>query len=87
MKILRKFWQKGKRQPIRRYGTNPRVLAQKLASLNWEKVYLKVSYGKELDVFDKLTEFYNDGYYTDKKELKKAFKAFTTEEHKKRWFK
>jgi len=76
MKILLKFWTKNSRRPILRYGTNPRVLTQKLASLNWQKAYLKVSYGYDIDNFGKKKLFYNEGEYFNKKDLKQAFRAF-----------
>lgn len=79
MKILLKFWQKGKNQPITRHGANPRVLTQKLASANFEKAYLKVSYGRGLNVFGKMTEFLNEGEYFTKQDLKLAFRAFCEE--------
>jgi antitoxin component YwqK of YwqJK toxin-antitoxin module len=43
------------------------------------KAYVKVSYGKFLDAFGKMTEFYNDGYYTDKKELREVISIFWNE--------
>ena len=76
MKILLKYWTTGSKQPKIRHGTNPRVLTQKLASPNWQKAYLKVSYGYDIDNFGKKKLFYNDGEYFNKKELKQAFRAF-----------
>ena len=52
-----------------------------LRSINWQKgqikAYIKVNYGKEKDVFGKLTTFYNDGTYENEHDLQKAFIAFT----------
>lgn len=41
-----------------------------------EKVYLRVSYGKGLDNFGKITYFYNNGEYKTKKDLFFALSAF-----------
>lgn len=41
------------------------------------KAHLKVSYGKHLDVYDKYSEFYNDGIYDTKDEFWLAFNSFT----------
>lgn len=43
------------------------------------KVYLKVSYGKQLDKQGKYTNFYNDGVYDNKGNFWWAFNAFTEE--------
>lgn len=69
------------RRIVRRVQTdNRRVFAQKLASLRHksraEKWYLRVNYGKRKDNFGKLVDFYNDGDYTNKKQLVQAYKAF-----------
>ena len=40
------------------------------------KVYLRVSYGKHIDVFGKKTTFYNDGWYEREEDLWLAFDAF-----------
>jgi hypothetical protein len=60
------------RKIVRRIQTdNRRVFAQKLASLTKlatkEKWYLRVNY----------KDWYNDGEYTNKTEMIKAYKAFT----------
>ena len=47
MRILLNFWTKDAKRPILRYGTNPRVLGHKLASLKWEKAFLRVTYSGE----------------------------------------
>lgn len=62
---------------VKRYktGTSKRFL-KKLNTLDWKKCYIKVVYGKDLDVFGKKTLFYNAGEYTDKAEAVKAFIAF-----------
>jgi len=48
--------------------------------INWrkgvDKVYLRVSYGKDIDNFGKLTNFYNDGEYKTKRDLLFALSAF-----------
>ena len=45
-------------------------------------VYLKVSYGRFLDNFGKMTTFQNDGDYTTQKEFNVALAAFLEEEYK-----
>jgi len=53
----------------------------RIRSINWrsgvEKVYLRVSYGKDLDSFGEVTNFYNDGVYKSRKDLLFALSAFT----------
>lgn len=41
------------------------------------KAYLKVNYGKHLDVYNKYSEFYNDGLYDNEEEFWLAFNSFT----------
>lgn len=52
----------------------------RIRSINWkegvDKIYLRVSYGKSIDNFGKLTNFYNDGEYKTKKNLLFALSAF-----------
>ena len=59
---------------IRRFLNN-------LRTINWKdggiKVYLRVNYGKKIDVFGRLSTFYNDGWYKTKEDLWQAFNAFT----------
>lgn len=76
MKILLKFWNKDSIEPIMRYGINPKVLGQKLALVIWQKAFLRVLYGKKENVFGKIVEFKNEGYYYNKKDLQQAFRAF-----------
>jgi len=51
-----------------------------LRTIKWQykgiKVYIRVSYGKKVDVFGKLSTFYNDGLYENKEDLWSAFNAF-----------
>ena len=42
-------------------------------------LYIKVVYGKSLDNYGKLREFYNDGEYTNRKDLNLAVRAFFKE--------
>ena len=53
----------------------------RIRTIKWkegvEKVYLRVSYGKGLDNYGKVTNFYNDGEYTTKNDLLFALSAFT----------
>jgi hypothetical protein len=62
-----------------------RVFLKNLRTINWQhrplKVLLKVSYGKRIDNFGKLTNFDNEGEYDNKKDLWQAFMAFTEDEN------
>ena len=53
----------------------------RIGTINWQskpsKVYLRVSYGRGLNNFGKMANFYNDGDYTTKHDLIFALKAFT----------
>jgi len=55
-------------------------LAWDISQNSFLKAYLKVSYGKKLDIYNKMTEFINEGYYDKKKDLRQAFRAFIQEE-------
>ncbi|OGK43433.1 hypothetical protein A2956_02495 [Candidatus Roizmanbacteria bacterium RIFCSPLOWO2_01_FULL_37_57] len=52
----------------------------RIRSIKWGngvvKVYLRVSYGKGVDVFGKTTSFYNEGGYDNKQDLIDALDAF-----------
>lgn len=54
-----------------------------LRTINWKnrgvKAYIRVSYGKKVDNYGKLSNFYNDGWYDNKKDLTLMFKAFDEE--------
>lgn len=58
-----------------------RIILKNLRTINWQKpspkVSIKVSYGKHLDVYGKLTNFDNEGEYDNKADLWLAFEAFT----------
>lgn len=66
---------------IRCQTHSKRRFYNRIRTINWkdgvEKVYLRVSYGKGLDNFGKVTNFYNDGEYKTKKDLFLALSAFT----------
>jgi hypothetical protein len=52
---------------------------RQLRTIKWlddTSCYLRVSSGKDYDIFGKLQTFYNDGIYTNKTDLFQAFKAF-----------
>jgi hypothetical protein len=54
-----------------------------LRTINWQNspsVYLRVNYGKALDVHGRLVAFFNDGQYDNEQELLEVFKAFNDEE-------
>lgn len=54
-----------------------------LRTINWQngplKVYLRVSYEKQVCNFGCLCNFYNDGWYENKENLWLAFDAFKEE--------
>jgi hypothetical protein len=53
---------------------------RRLRTISWQddtSCYLCVSNGKDYDVFGQYRTFYNDGEYTNRKDLFQAFKAFT----------
>ena len=67
---------------IDRYETHSkRGFYRKIRTIKWkdgvEKVYLRVSYGRGIDNFGKVTNFYNDGEYKTRKDLLFAMSAFT----------
>ncbi|MEM4326304.1 MAG: hypothetical protein QXU40_03305, partial [Candidatus Pacearchaeota archaeon] len=53
----------------------------RIRTIKWQdgvdKVYLRVSYGRGIDNFGRVTNFYNDGEYENKKDLFFALSAFT----------
>ena len=59
---------------IRRFLKNIRLIKFEDEGL---KVYIKVGYGKHLDVNGKMTHFHNDGDYDNKEDFWWAFNAFT----------
>lgn len=70
------------RQEIQRVQTHSiRLFLRGLRTIKWKcrgiKTYLRVSYGKQVDCFGKLSNFYNDGFYYSKEDLWLAFDAFT----------
>lgn len=70
-----------KAKSMKRYeSANSRRFLYYTRLINWNKgilkVYLKVIYGKDKDANNKMTLFYNDGTYTNKKDFELALKAF-----------
>jgi len=61
-----KRWQKG----------NWRRLGQVFEAKLFQKWVVYVNYGKFKDNFGKITEFINEGEYTDGRKARRAFKAF-----------
>lgn len=63
-----------------------RKFLEGLKQIKWEnrslKIYLRVNYGKHKDVWGKLSEFYNDGWYENKEDFWLAFNNFKDEEVK-----
>lgn len=62
-----------------------RRFLKKLRTINWEvghfKVYLRIGYGKLLDYYGKLSNFYNEGEYNNKNDFWLAFEAFIEKEN------
>ena len=75
-----KIYRKGKMVQMIRTHKIRRFL-KNIRSIKFEdediKVYLKVSYGKQLDIQGKYTNFYNDGIFDNKDDFWWAFNAFT----------
>jgi hypothetical protein len=68
-------------QRVQRYQTHSlRRFYRHLRTINWEKlgveVYLKVSYGKQKDIYGKMVTLYNDGVYDNKQDLMQAVNTF-----------
>jgi hypothetical protein len=57
-----------------------RRISTKIGLVNFEKAYLKVTYGKAICNLGCLCEFYNDGWYYSKEDLKQALDNFRKEE-------
>jgi hypothetical protein len=74
MRITLRLYNKGK---IKKYfGTSVRRMLYWINHSTFEKAYVKVHYGRGLAVNGEMTEFKNDGYYDDKKELLEVLKVF-----------
>ena len=74
MKINLRLYNKGKAKKY--FGTSIRRMLYWINHNKFDKGYVKVSYGHFKDVYGKMAEFYNDGIYTDKKELNEILKIF-----------
>jgi len=74
-----KIYKNGKLTQTTRSFKKRRFL-KNIRLINWKeshlKVYLKVNYGRDYDVWGKYTYFYNDGDYFRKKDFWLAFNAF-----------
>lgn len=81
MKFSYKVAQKQKVVVVRCRTRSKRRFLKNLRTINWGNnhfiVYLRVSYGKQIDNFGKLVTFYNDGDFENKEDLWLAFEAFT----------
>ncbi len=75
-RIILRVWKNGENSKTYRTTKSKRFYSVVEAE-DFQKAYLKVSYGKDKTNFGKNEEFYNDGDYMTKKELIEAFKAFT----------
>jgi hypothetical protein len=55
----------------------------RIGTLKWQNkpsfVYLRVSYGKNIDAFGKMVNFYNDGEYDNKNDLLSVLDIFSQE--------
>lgn len=59
--------------------TSKRRFLPYVRTINWQNaipVYLRVSYGRQVDGHGKSQAMYNDGIYTNKQEFDMALKAF-----------
>lgn len=70
-----------KNRAIQRVRTHSiRRFINHLRTINWQNngisVYLRISYGKQKDYFEKTITFYNDGWYETKNDLWHALNAF-----------
>lgn len=60
-----------------------RLFLTQLRTINWRELrktggsaYIRVYYGRFRDVFNKLSDFYNDGIYQKRNDFWAAFRAF-----------
>jgi hypothetical protein len=65
------------------HTTSLRRFYHRIGTINWQlrgkKVYLRISYGQDIDCWGEKVYFYNDGNYTTKHDFQKAFNAFLEE--------
>ena len=80
MRINLRLYNKGKMKKY--FGTSLRRMLYWINHSTFEKAYVKVHYENALDAYGKMTEFKNDGYYTDKKELLEVTQMFYNEADK-----
>jgi len=57
-----------------------RRISSFVSHVNFEKAYVKVSYGKKICSYGCLCNFYNDGWYDNKEDLLYMLKAFWEED-------
>jgi hypothetical protein len=74
MRIVLRLYSKGKAKKY--FGTSIRRMLYKINNVKFDKAYVKVTYGRFLAVNNKMTEFFNDGYYFDPKEAAKSLTVF-----------
>lgn len=77
---------KKKGQVMRKVGTHKkRLFLKKMRTIKFtdsiSEVYLRVDYGKSLDIFGKITIDRNDGFYEDREKLWQAISAFVFMKH------
>jgi len=75
-KILLKLYFKNGLMKMYTSSGEKRRISSIISHVDFEKAYLKVSYGKALCVHDCVCNFFNDGWYCNKHELLQVFKAF-----------
>lgn len=78
-KLLLKLYQEDGKIRIYRATTAIRRILARISLVQFKKAYLKVSYGKAKCAQGCECEFYNDGFYTDKKELTAVTRMFWEE--------
>ncbi len=77
--LLKMFLKNGEMVKYTSRDTTKRI-SSIIVRNNFEKAYLKVSYGKAVCSKGCYCEFYNDGWYTDKEVLLLSWNSFRKEE-------
>lgn len=76
MRFTIKFYKKGKKPWM--YHTSKKTRLQGIVTANiFDRVYIKVLYGKQKCNLGCICEFYNDGYYDTKQEIRDIITYFT----------
>jgi hypothetical protein len=73
-RVTLKIWKNGKCKRLNRSTRFGRI--NYLIKSSYDKIYIKVEYGKAKTNTGKTEMFYNDGEYTNNKDAHKAYLAF-----------